>query len=75
MISDLFVINWGFLFDPLAVVMLCVVSGISSLVHLYSVEYMAEDPHHIRFMSYLSLFTGFMLILVTADNFILMFLG
>jgi NADH:ubiquinone oxidoreductase subunit 5 (subunit L)/multisubunit Na+/H+ antiporter MnhA subunit len=55
--------------------MLFVVCGVSSLVHLYSTEYMRGDPHHARFMSYLSLFTGFMLILVTADNFIVMFFG
>ena len=55
--------------------MLIVVCGVSSLVHLYSTEYMNGDPHHARFMSYLSLFTGFMLVLVTADNFIVMFFG
>jgi NADH:ubiquinone oxidoreductase subunit 5 (subunit L)/multisubunit Na+/H+ antiporter MnhA subunit len=55
--------------------MLFVVCGISSLVHLYSTEYMNGDPHQIRFMSYLSLFTGFMLLLVTADNFLVMFFG
>ena len=55
--------------------MLFVVTGVSSLVHLYSTEYMSGDPHHGRFMSYLSLFTGFMLILVTADNFVVMFFG
>jgi|TARA_B110001450_G_C17506861_1_gene434726 NADH-quinone oxidoreductase subunit L len=55
--------------------MLIVVSGVSGLVHLYSTEYMIDDPHLIRFLSYLSLFTGFMLLLVTADNFILMFFG
>lgn len=55
--------------------MLLVVCGISSLVHLYSIEYLAGDPHQGRFMAYLSLFTGFMLILVSADNFIIMFLG
>jgi len=44
-------------------------------VHLYSVEYMSTDPHIQRFMAYLSLFTFFMLILVTADNFFQMFLG
>ena len=48
---------------------------ISSLVHLYSIEYMSHDPHLPRFMSYLSLFTFFMMILVTADNYIQMFLG
>jgi len=63
------------MFDTLTVVMCCVVTFISSLVHLYSIEYMAHDPHLSRFMSYLSLFTFFMLILVTADNFIQMFVG
>jgi len=55
--------------------MLLVVCGVSSLVHLYSTEYMSNDPHQGRFMGYLSLFTGFMLLLVTADNFIVMFMG
>ncbi len=70
-----FTANWGFFFDPLTVIMLIVVTGVSSLVHLYSIEYMKGDPHHGRFMSYLSLFTAFMLILVSADNFIVMFFG
>jgi NADH:ubiquinone oxidoreductase subunit 5 (subunit L)/multisubunit Na+/H+ antiporter MnhA subunit len=55
--------------------MCIVVTFISCLVHLYSTEYMSHDPHLPRFMSYLSLFTFFMLILVTADNFIQMFVG
>ena len=55
--------------------MLIVVTFISTLVHLYSNEYMSHDPHLPRFMSYLSLFTFFMLILVTADNFIQLFVG
>ena len=75
MASELLVVNWGFLFDPLSTVMLVVVCGVSSLVHLYSTEYMNGDPHQGRFMSYLSLFTGFMLVLVTADNFVVMFFG
>ena len=73
--SEVLLINWGFLFDSLTVVMCIVVTFISSLVHLYSIEYMSHDPHLPRFMSYLSLFTFFMLILVTADNYIQMFLG
>lgn len=73
--SELLNIDWGFLFDSLTVVMCCVVTFVSSIVHLYSTEYMAHDPHLSRFMSYLSLFTFFMLILVTADNFIQMFVG
>jgi len=73
--SEALVVNWGFLFDSLTVLMCVVVTFISSLVHIYSIEYMSHDPHLPRFMSYLSLFTFFMLILVTADNFIQMFLG
>lgn len=72
--EDLF-INWSFCFDSLTCVMIVVVTFISSLVHLYSTEYMERDPHLPRFMSYLSLFTFFMLILVTADNFLQMFVG
>ena len=68
-------VDWGFLFDSLTVVMCVVVTFVSSIVHLYSTEYMANDPHLSRFMSYLSLFTFFMLVLVTADNFIQMFVG
>lgn len=68
-------INWSFCFDSLTCVMIVVVTFISSLVHLYSTEYMENDPHLTRFMSYLSLFTFFMLILVTADNFLQMFVG
>jgi NADH-ubiquinone oxidoreductase chain 5 len=73
--SELLNVDWGFMFDALTVVMCCVVTFVSSIVHLYSTEYMAYDPHLSRFMSYLSLFTFFMLILVTADNFIQMFVG
>ncbi|KUF77797.1 Pectinesterase [Phytophthora nicotianae] len=56
-------------------IMLVVVTSISTLVHLYSSQYMAHDPHLSRFMSYLSLFTFFMIILVTGDNFMQMFVG
>ena len=73
--SGLFVVSWSFLFDSLTVVMLIVVTVVSTLVHFYSTEYMRHDPHLPRFMSYLSLFTFFMLMLVTADNFLQLFLG
>lgn len=73
--SEVLNVDWGFMFDSLTVLMCCVVTFISSLVHLYSTEYMSHDPHLPRFMSYLSLFTFFMLILVTADNFLQMFVG
>ncbi len=68
-------IQWTFLFDTLTSVMLVVVTFISSLVHIYSLGYMSDDPHLTRFMSYLSLFTFFMLMLVTAGNFMQIFLG
>jgi NADH-ubiquinone oxidoreductase chain 5 len=73
--SEVLNVDWGFMFDSLTVTMCVVVTFISFLVHLYSTEYMSHDPHLARFMSYLSLFTFFMLILVTADNFVQMFVG
>ena len=73
-INTLF-ISWGFLFDNLTAIMLIVVTFVSALVHLYSYGYMSEDPHLPRFMSYLSLFTFFMLILITADNYVQLFVG
>lgn len=73
--SEVLNVDWGFMFDSLTVTMCVVVTFVSFLVHLYSTEYMSHDPHLSRFMSYLSLFTFFMLILVTADNFVQMFVG
>jgi NADH:ubiquinone oxidoreductase subunit 5 (subunit L)/multisubunit Na+/H+ antiporter MnhA subunit len=55
--------------------MFVVVTVVSTLVHMYSTSYMQADPHVPRFMSYLSLFTFFMLVLVSADNFLQLFLG
>lgn len=68
-------IGWDFVIDPLAGIMLSMVSVISALVHWYSIDYMKNDPHFIRFMSFLSLFTFFMFVLVTAGNFVQIFLG
>lgn len=68
-------IDWAFRVDTLTVVMLVVVTTVSSLVHLYSIGYMAEDPDRPRFFAYLSLFTFAMLMLVTADNLVQMFFG
>jgi proton-translocating NADH-quinone oxidoreductase chain L len=68
-------VSWGFLFDSLAVSMLVVVTTISFAVHLFSIDYMEKDPHKGRFMFYLTLFTFAMMFLVTAKNFVLMFLG
>jgi NADH-quinone oxidoreductase subunit L len=70
-----FIANWAIRIDTLSVVMMFVVTGVSSLVHIYSIGYMDEDPHKARFFSYLSLFTFAMLMLVTADNFIQLFFG
>jgi len=66
---------WGFNFDALTVSMLIPVLIVSSLVHIYSIGYMSHDPHNQRFFSYLSLFTFMMIILVTANSFLLMFVG
>jgi len=68
-------VSWGFHFDSLTVSMLIPVLIVSSLVHIYSIGYMSEDPHNQRFFSYLSLFTFMMVILVTANNYLLMFVG
>lgn len=63
-------INLGLMYDSLTVTMLILVTTVSSLVHLYSTEYMNGDPHLPRFMSYLSLFTFSMIMLVTADSYL-----
>ena len=68
-------VNWSMKIDSLSAVMLVVVTSVSSLVHIYSIGYMSNDPHKPRFMAYLSLFTFAMLMLVTSDNFIQLFFG
>jgi NADH-quinone oxidoreductase subunit L len=68
-------VSWSLRVDTLTAVMLVVVNTISSLVHLYSIGYMDEDPYRPRFFAYLSLFTFAMLMLVTADNLVQMFFG
>ena len=68
-------IYWELVYDVLASIMIIVVINISFLVHMYSIEYMYGDPHLIRFLAYLSLFTFFMLLLVTGANGIIFFLG
>ena len=65
----------AFLIDPLSLVMLLVVSGVSTLIHIYSVGYMYDDPGFYRYFAYLNLFVFNMLILVSANNFLLMFVG
>src|SRR5580704_1294009 len=67
--------EWALRVDSLTAVMLVVVTTVSSLVHIYSIGYMEEDPYKPRFFSYLSFFTFAMLMLVTADNLIQLFFG
>jgi NADH-ubiquinone oxidoreductase chain 5 len=73
--SENMLISWEFLFDSLTVSMFIPVLYISTLIHLFSVNYMGEDPHNQRFFSYLSLFTFFMLVLVSGANFFVLFVG
>ncbi|UJW86082.1 NADH-quinone oxidoreductase subunit L [Devosia sp. SL43] len=68
-------LRWILRVDTLTAIMLVVVNTVSALVHVYSIGYMADDPHRNRFFAYLSLFTFAMLMLVTADNFLQMFFG
>jgi len=68
-------VEWALRIDTLTAVMLVVVTTVSSLVHLYSIGYMAEDPYRPRFFAYLSLFTFAMLMLVTSDNLVQLFFG
>jgi NADH-quinone oxidoreductase subunit L len=70
-----FAADWTVRIDTITAVMLVVVTGVSSLVHLYSIGYMREDPYRPRFFSSLSLFTFAMLMLVTANNFLQLFFG
>ncbi len=74
-VSGDFNVNWAFQIDTLTAVMLVVVNTVSCLVHIYSIGYMSHDEHIPRFMSYLSLFTFAMLMLITSDNFVQMFFG
>ncbi len=73
--SGTFNVNWSIKIDALSSVMLVVVTLVSSIVHIYSIGYMSHDPHKQRFMSYLSLFTFSMLMLVTSNNFLQLFFG
>ncbi|MHA1189892.1 MAG: NADH-quinone oxidoreductase subunit L [Alphaproteobacteria bacterium] len=73
--SGALVADWALRIDTLTVVMLVVVTTVSALVHVYSIGYMAHDPHRARFFAYLSLFTFAMLMLVSADNLLQMFFG
>jgi len=67
--------NFSFQLDQLSLVMLCVVTGVGFLIHIYSVGYMGEEEGYWRFFAYMNLFMFFMLTLVLAENFLLMFVG
>jgi NADH-ubiquinone oxidoreductase chain 5 len=73
--SEFMSISWEFYFDQLTVSMFIPVLYISTLIHIYTTSYLAEDPHNQRFFSYLSLFTFFMLLLVSGANYFVMFIG
>ena len=71
----IFQADWGFLLDPLSSVMILVVTGVGFLIHVYSIGYMAHDGGYYRFFGYLNLFVFFMLMLVLANNYMLLFVG
>jgi NADH-quinone oxidoreductase subunit L len=70
-----FVVEFGFQIDPLSIVMMCVVTGVGSVIHVYSIGYMYEEYSYYRYFSYLNLFMFSMLLLVMGNNFLLMFIG
>lgn len=73
--SGNFHIDIGFQIDPLSTVMILVVSGVGFFIHVYSIGYMSKDPGYARYFTYLNLFVFSMLILVLANNFLLLYLG
>jgi NADH-quinone oxidoreductase subunit L len=70
-----FSVDVAFGIDPLSVLMMLTVTGVGALIHLYSIDYMAGDPRYARFFGYMNLFVFFMLVLVLADNFLLLYVG
>ncbi len=68
-------VDFTIVFDTLTCIMLMIVLVISCLVHVFSIEYMQKDPHLIRFLGFLSLFTFFMVLLVVGGNYIILFIG
>src|SRR5579863_9270161 len=73
--SGQFNVGWDFAVDKLTMIMLFVVTGIGSLIHIYATGYMAEEEGYYRFFAYLNLFMAFMLTLVLAGNYLLLFVG
>ena len=74
-VTNFIAVNWDFTADSLTVIMLVVVTTVAALVHTFSIFYMGQDPYVVRFFTYLSLFAFFMLVLVTANNFLVLFVG
>ena len=68
-------VNFGLLVDPLSMCFVLLITGVGSLIHIYSVGYMAEDPDRRRFFAYLNLFVAAMLLLVLADNYLGLYVG
>ena len=68
-------VDWGFLLDPLSALMIMIVSGVGTLIHLYSIGYMHGEAGFYRFFSYLNLFCFSMLMLVLGNNALVMFVG
>ncbi len=68
-------LDWAFQLDQLSMLMVLVVTGVSALIHIYSVGYMRDDPGYARYFSYLNLFVAFMLVLVLGANYPVMFIG
>jgi len=73
--SEILNISWEFYFDQLTVSLGLAVLYCSTLIHIYSIDYLSSDPHNQRFFSYLSAFTGGMLVLISGGNFFVMFVG
>ena len=73
--SELFNVTWNLNFDQLTISILVPVLVVSSCVHIFSIDYIGQDPHTQRFFSYLSIFTFFMLVLVSAANYAILFIG
>src|SRR5262245_48082024 len=74
-VSGYLTVNFGFYLDQLSLVMLLVVTGVGFLIHIYSAGYMAHEGGYYRFFAYLNLFMFFMLVLILANNYLLMFVG
>ena len=73
--SEILTISWEFHFDQLTISLGLAVLYCSTLIHIYSIDYLSTDPHNQRFFSYLSAFTGGMLVLISGANFFVMFVG